>query len=245
MMYEPWIDTLDVSEVPPEELEEDPDRPFDLSGKESPTTMERAGIFSITTLQNQTRCLRGTFADYLQDDSPNGSSSLFSYSLFLKTSLALHFTAPFCCDRCHDFKFHQYFLGDIYTGQEPEPTKIKIPAPFKKRVMNQRVPLQILIKSWRTEAHKTDPLRVIRRASWIIDDAKVKELSAILPTRIRIPSDIADLLGETDEWSSEWSQQIFDIIQQYDNPPAILRSPPRTVSNTRSVVRDEPPPQTH
>jgi len=111
--------------------------------------------------------------------------------------------------------------------------------------MKQRVPLQILIKSWRTEAHKTDPLRVIRRASWIIDDAKVKELSAILPTRIRIPSDIADLLGETDEWSSEWSQQIFDIIHQYDNPPAILRSAPRTVSNTRSVVRDEPPPQTH
>jgi hypothetical protein len=82
MMYEPWIDTLDVSEVPGEELVEDPDRPFDLSGKKYPTKMERTGIFSITTLQDQTRCLRGTFADYLQDDSPHGSSFLFSYSLF-------------------------------------------------------------------------------------------------------------------------------------------------------------------
>jgi hypothetical protein len=33
MMDEPWINTLDISEVPAEELEEDPDQPFDLSSK--------------------------------------------------------------------------------------------------------------------------------------------------------------------------------------------------------------------
>jgi len=92
-----------------------------------------------------------------------------------------------------------------------------------------------------SKAHKTDPLRVIRPASWIIDDAKIKKLSAILPARIRIPSDIAEILGETDEWSSEWSLKMFDIIHQYDNPPTIMRSPspaPRIASSTHY---DEPP----
>jgi hypothetical protein len=72
MIYEPWIDDVDISAVPNEELEEDPDRPFDLSGKKYPTKMERTGIFSIKMLQDKTVCLRQHFADYLHDDSPNG-----------------------------------------------------------------------------------------------------------------------------------------------------------------------------
>jgi len=86
-MYEPWIDTLDVSEVPAEELEEDPDRPFDLSGKKYPTKMERTGIFSITTLQDHSRCLRQIFADYLQDVSATGSYTLIIVLHFLAIAI--------------------------------------------------------------------------------------------------------------------------------------------------------------
>ena len=43
-----------------------------------------------------------------------------------------------------------------------------------------------------SEAHRTDPLQ------------KIKKLSTTLPTRIQMPSDVAQPLGETKEWSSEW-----------------------------------------
>jgi hypothetical protein len=33
MIFEKWVNEIDVSEVPSEELDEDPDRPFDVSGK--------------------------------------------------------------------------------------------------------------------------------------------------------------------------------------------------------------------
>jgi hypothetical protein len=73
MMYEDWVDDLDVSKVPLEELEEDPDRPFELAYKKFPTKLERTGIHSIRMLQiaNET-CLRKIFADYLGDTSATG-----------------------------------------------------------------------------------------------------------------------------------------------------------------------------
>jgi hypothetical protein len=103
--------------------------------------------------------------------------------------------------------------------------------------MKQRGPLQTLIHAWRDEAHRTDPLRAIRPASWIIDDAKIKTLSIILPARIQIPSDIAQLIGETKEWSSEWALKLFDVIHSFDNPPDNW-TPPSTVPTAAS---DEPP----
>jgi hypothetical protein len=73
MMYEDWVDNLDVSEVPPDELEEDPDRPFQLAYKKFPTKEERTGIHSIQTLQTANRCcLRKSFATYLNDTTPTG-----------------------------------------------------------------------------------------------------------------------------------------------------------------------------
>jgi hypothetical protein len=108
--------------------------------------------------------------------------------------------------------------------------------------MKQRGPLQTLLRSWRSEVYKSDPLRTVRPKTWIIDDQKIKKLSTVLPSRIQMPSDIARLLGETAEWSAEWSSPIFDVVYLYDNPPRYLRSAsptPSTTSNTS--VDDEPP----
>ena len=72
MVFENWVNTVDVSEVPADKLDEDPDRPFDVSGKKYPIKMEWTGIFSMSLLQDGTRCIRRMFADYLGDHSPNG-----------------------------------------------------------------------------------------------------------------------------------------------------------------------------
>jgi len=162
---------------------------------------------------------------------------LSCYIFVNSSSTALHHCTPFCCDRCHDFKFECYFLGNLYTGNEPKPAKIKIRSTFKNRGMKQRGPLQTLIHAWRDEAHRTDPLRAIRKASWIIDDAKIKRLSIILPERIQIPSDIAQLIGETKEWSSEWALKLFDVIHSFDNPPDNWAPP----SAPPTAASDEPP----
>ena len=76
MMFENWVNEVNVSEVPFEELDEDPDRPFDVTGKKYPTKMERTGIFSISLLQDKVGCLRRAFAGYLDDHSPEGLSAL-------------------------------------------------------------------------------------------------------------------------------------------------------------------------
>jgi superfamily II DNA/RNA helicase len=73
MMFEDWVDEVDISEVPAEELDEDPDRPFELTYKKYPTKLERTGIHSIQTLQSSNKnCLRKIFAEYLNDSTSTG-----------------------------------------------------------------------------------------------------------------------------------------------------------------------------
>ena len=242
MVFESWVNQLNVSEVPFEELEKDPDRPFDVSGKKFPTKMERTGIFNISLLQDTSSCIREKFAEYLGDHSPNGLCIATSPLLPLADSnrlLALDFVTPCCCDRCDTFDFSGYFLGDIYMGDEPKTAKVSKAPTLKNRPMKQRGPLQILLRQWRSKAHESDPLRAIRSQTWIIDDGKIRKLSIVLPNRIRIPSDIANLLGETQEWSIEWSFQIFAVVHKYDNPHLYTLPPSPTPSTTSD---DEEPP---
>jgi len=73
MMFEDWVDEVDVSNVPLEELQEDPDRPFELAYKKFPTKQERTGIQSIQTVQSTNEaCIRGIFANYLNDTTSTG-----------------------------------------------------------------------------------------------------------------------------------------------------------------------------
>jgi hypothetical protein len=248
MIFEKWVNEIDVSEVPSEELDEDPDRPFDVSGKKYPTKMERTGIYSINMLQDTATCIRKMFADYLGDRSLDGSclvsASMFAFTVVINSqhNIAFSFVTPCCCDRCEQFDFSQYFLGDIYTGNEPKQPKASIPPALKNRPMKQRGPLQILLRSWRSKTHKLDPLRAIRPQTWIIDDEKIRKLSSVLPNRIQIPSDIARLLGETEEWSVEWSFPIFAVVRQYDNPDLYTCPASPTPSTTSSTSEDDEPP---
>jgi hypothetical protein len=52
VIFENWVHEFDIREVPFEELDEDPDRPLDISGKKFPMKLERTGIFNIKLLQD-------------------------------------------------------------------------------------------------------------------------------------------------------------------------------------------------
>jgi superfamily II DNA helicase RecQ len=71
IMYEGWVEDLDVMDVPPEELEDDPDRPFLTGSKKNMTKRERVGIAFINCIQS-IECLRCIFAGYLSDKTPEG-----------------------------------------------------------------------------------------------------------------------------------------------------------------------------
>lgn len=151
---------------------------------------------------------------------------------------------PWCCDRLdcshsEGFEWSRFFLGDIYNGKEPAIRKSKTGRP-KNRQMKDRALVRSLLATWRSAAHKTDPLRSVRPATFIIDDAMIKLLATILPGRIRIPSHITEFLGETKEWSTQWAFPIFDVIHRFDNPP-VSRSP----SPTSSVVSQASSAQQH
>jgi superfamily II DNA helicase RecQ len=81
IMYEPWVKDLDLTTVPPAELEDDPDRPFTLSSSKRQPKSERTGCFCIHVVQS-TSCIRSTFARYLDDPSPEGLVSHIPHKLY-------------------------------------------------------------------------------------------------------------------------------------------------------------------
>jgi len=228
---------------PSEELDEDPDRPFELAYKKYPTKLERTGIHSIQTLRSTNKtCLRKVFAEYLNDSSSSGYVLIefYFWHLWLMWSftLALDFVTPWCCNRpdcphSEGFKWPRFFLGEVYNGKESTIQKSKTGRP-KNRAMKDRPLVRSLLATWRSTAHKADPLRSVRPATFIIDDnTMIKLLATILPGRIRIPSHITEFLSETKEWSALWALPIFDVIHKFDNPP-VSRSP----SPTSSVISE-------
>lgn len=159
--------------------------------------------------------------------------------------LALDFVTPWCCDRpncrhSEGFDWSSYFLGDVYTGKQPGIRKSRAGKP-KNRAMKERPLLRSLLTSWRSAAHRADPLRSVRPATFIIDNVKIKLLASIGPTRIRIPSHVTEFLSETKEWSACWALAIFDVIHRFDNPP-VPRSPSPTLSDiSQPSSAPEPP----
>jgi len=143
--------------------------------------------------------------------------------------LALHFTTDFCCDRHgNGFDLSKYVSSPVYAGPEP---KVRKPPQRKPRgrPVKERPPLHLLIRAWRARINQSDPLGAICPPRWILDDSKIKTLAAALPSAIRIPSDIVDLLESSTEWSNKYAASLFDVIQLYNtSAPHLLKKRPRT-----------------
>ena len=76
--------------------------------------------------------------------------------------------------------------------------------------------LQRHLRVWRSETHTLDYLRAVRPASFICDDESIIKLSEIRSGKITCVSDIMKALGETQEWTMEFGEAIYDVIFSYN-----------------------------
>ncbi len=86
----------------------------------------------------------------------------------------------------------------------------------KQRQDNHRKALKERMLRWREEEHFADPLGAVRPDYLIVTEKNIVKLCQVHPSNMKLPSDIVSLLGEEDDWASEWSEKIFGVIKQFD-----------------------------
>ncbi|KAK6995779.1 P-loop containing nucleoside triphosphate hydrolase protein [Favolaschia claudopus] len=198
-MAEPWAYTASLDTVLADCM--DPDRP--LCGRLAKMTPKpaRAGLAMILYVRSSI-CLCKMISDYLADQSPEALSISFEW----------------CCEKVHpgrpelQFDKRKFFQGrfiyqeadrSIYAGASDEKDCVHLNPPVSRkrglrstsnRKVDQRAPLQALIRSWLTKAHSTDELRDVRPASFILDAKSIKTLSTV---------EVSTSVGDTKEGQSE------------------------------------------
>ena len=96
------------------------------------------------------------------------------------------------------------------------PQREKRKAQDKRRSSDERKSLVSRLVAWRYNAHAIDPLAAVRPPSFIIDNAGITLLAKLHPQDITSYQQIRVILDQSMEWEEEWSQKIFDIIQQFE-----------------------------
>jgi hypothetical protein len=144
------------------------------------------------------------------------------YVLYLLTCFpALHFSAPWCCDRHsgNNFDLPSFFPSSFFTDEEHALPPLKRKRKSTKGQncpTTDRKPLLCRLRAWRSGAHLLDPLRAVRPISFICDDKSLVKLSTVRADKVTCVLDIVRLLEETDQWAEEWGGQIFDVIRGFD-----------------------------
>ena len=123
--------------------------------------------------------------------------------------------------------------GDLYYGwpsDSPDnrikvllPLKQKHRAQDKRRAPNERKSLSSRLVAWRYDAHTKDPLAAVTPPSFILDDASIMILARFHPQNLTSHQQITIILDKTLEWEKDWSEQIFNVIQQFDQDLMALR----------------------
>lgn len=153
---------------------------------------------------------------------------------------ALEFITIWCCNRpihpgCEDM-VSRLFLGPLYTGREELARKRK-PVRNSYRPTSQRDALEKLIRTWLSDAHASDPLRFVRRASSILDDAGIKALVMALPSRVTNVESLSVLLNQNDEWRSTWASSLLSVLQEFELTTKGMKIKPAPKQGT---VREDP-----
>ena len=84
------------------------------------------------------------------------------------------------------------------------------------RVKEDLASLFNMLLTWRNEARNGDPDSYSQSATYLVDNKGLNLLSKIHPSDIYSPQTIKDLLQETPEWADKFTQQIFNVIKQFD-----------------------------
>jgi len=99
LMYEPWVKTIDLAAVDVDTVS-DPDHPNVPKLTVHSTKLARTGVAMVKIIQLKQECLRRLYADYLNNMTLDGTYPLCIGldMLIFWESLALHFTAGWCCN---------------------------------------------------------------------------------------------------------------------------------------------------
>ncbi|CAA7268576.1 unnamed protein product [Cyclocybe aegerita] len=241
IMYEPWVDLIDLSEIN-FDVDSDPDHPNVIKLSPQSKKRERLGVAMIKIIQLDEACLRALFAAYLRDETLQDLFFPFHKTITYRFLPALSFTARWCCSRHDGTDFHlknffkgrllyqdrktlQLYYGDVdeLDREEILPVRAKRKVSIKVRKAPLRETLVSRLDVWRFEAHARDTLRSVRPSSFIIDDKSIAKLARLHPTTVNSPAQITLELNETPEWQNEWSKSIFDVINTYDQELESLR----------------------
>ncbi|KAF9045231.1 P-loop containing nucleoside triphosphate hydrolase protein [Panaeolus papilionaceus] len=222
IMYEPWVNLIDLSTLKNDFP--DPDHPKDKILTKESNKQDRLGSAMIKIIHGDTTCLQQLFSVYLGDETPQAN----------------HFTARWCCDRHENesdpsSSFHlkdifrgrllyrEHHTGHFYYGDLSEPDRFRI-VPEKKvkassgtlRKPEQRQLLAIQLRTWRNSTHSASPLRAVFPSTFILDKKSIAKLARLHPSSFTSPADITKLLGETDEWGLQYSNDIYTVLLKYD-----------------------------
>ncbi|PPR02849.1 hypothetical protein CVT24_002327 [Panaeolus cyanescens] len=229
IMYEPWVDEVDITTLVNDQL--DPDHPFPKKLTPKSNKRERLGSAMIKIIQSDTTCLRRLFAGYLEDETPE----------------ALTFTTRWCCNRHENpddpssgFRLSSFFAGQLLysdgpTGQfyygdvNDEDRVAVIPERKEKKARPlvrkpiHRPSLISRLDVWLHKVHSCSPLYGIRPQSYILDNRSIEKLARIHPSNFTSPNDVTSFLNETEAWALQYSADIYDIITGYDQELENLR----------------------
>lgn len=71
--------------------------------------------------------------------------------------------------------------------------------------------------AWLAAAHLNDPLASVQPPMFIIDNKDIKVVARLHPSNVTSSEQLVTVLEQTCEWQDNWSHQILEVIQKYDN----------------------------
>lgn len=87
--------------------------------------------------------------------------------------------------------------------------------PTKTRKPKDRTELKARLLEWRTKAAAQDDFLFTDSPFFVLDDASIKTLAALLPDNLTTTA-LMIALKETEEWKEKWAEEILAVIQAYD-----------------------------
>ncbi|KAJ7767332.1 P-loop containing nucleoside triphosphate hydrolase protein [Mycena metata] len=135
------------------------------------------------------------------------------------SAIAHNFCGRWCCDNdTDDFDITTYLEGPVLNEDDTSDSGSPLQKqPRKKyRPVAQREPIEDALRTWRSSAHNRNPISKNFPISYILDDPSIVLLARERPVSLRIPSDVTNFLGETQEWHSQYALDIVSVLRRFE-----------------------------
>ena len=128
-------------------------------------------------------------------------------------------TTMYCCTAvaCDG---SQFTLQDLVPGKlaivDPHPPTVQKAKRNVYRPTQERPFLEFRLIEWLQREHSADPWRTVRPPDLILSETQRMSLVRVDPKTLKTAKDITTLFGESDDWDTEWSAKLFEVIQKFE-----------------------------